>query len=244
MANGIPLNQGVTQTPTQPIPAPIAQATTTGSPVVAQSTRPEALPSLRPLQPSNESRAVKALQAAWLEKKAELFAGKYHMPDSEDPDTVNHLDWYESTGFKRPYPGEKKVRPASDFNNRHPPRVTTTTKTASPTVTALSHGRGLFFSEHQDFLNSKPSLFIIKGRLKIQSDTRVWLGTAYEHVPRSGPLQRLRVVHNRSGNQASHAGMTDSSPARPSHRNIARFRQFKQAGESRIPIGRKPAARE
>src|SRR5450432_1408069 len=67
---------------------------------------------------------------------------------------------------------------------------------------------------------------------KIQSDTRVWLGTAYERVPRSGPLQRLRVVSNRSANQTSHAGMTDSSPARPSDRNVARFRQLKQAPET------------
>jgi hypothetical protein len=32
-----------------------------------------------------------ALQAAWLQKKAEIFAGKYHIPDPEDPDTVSHL---------------------------------------------------------------------------------------------------------------------------------------------------------
>jgi hypothetical protein len=32
--------------------------------------------------------------------------------------------------------------------------------------------------------------------LKIQRDTRTWLGTAYEHVPGSGPLQRLRVINN------------------------------------------------
>jgi hypothetical protein len=37
--------------------------------------------------------------------------------------------------------------------------------------------------------------------LEIQSDVRIWLGTAYEHVPGSGPLQRLRVINNRSGNQ-------------------------------------------
>src|SRR5580698_157023 len=80
--------------------------------------------------------------------------------------------------------------------------------------------------------------------LKIQSDTRVWLGTAYEHVPGSGPLQRLRIINNRSANQTSHAGMADSSPARPSDRNIARFRQFKQTFESRIPCGGNPATHE
>src|SRR6266852_754147 len=79
---------------------------------------------------------------------------------------------------------------------------------------------------------------------KIPSDPRVWLGTAYEHVPGSGPLQRLRVINNRSANQTSHAGMTDPGSARPSDRNVARFRQFKQAREFRIPISRNPAARE
>ena len=67
------------------------------------------------------------------------------------------------------------------------------------------------------------SPFLIPFLSKIQSDTRVWLGTANEHVPGSGPLQRLRIINNRSSNQTSHAGMTDSSPARPSHRNVARF---------------------
>src|SRR5580658_4095613 len=80
--------------------------------------------------------------------------------------------------------------------------------------------------------------------LKIKGDTRVWLGTAYEHVPGGGPLQRLRIINNRSGNQTRHAGVTDSSPARPSDRNVARFRQFKQAREFRIPSSGNPAARE
>jgi hypothetical protein len=61
---------------------------------------------------------------------------------------------------------------------------------------------------------------MIRPLSKIQSDTRVWVGAAYEHVPGSGPLQRLRVINNRSANQTSHAGMTDSGPARPSDRNF------------------------
>ena len=67
--------------------------------------------------------AVQALRAAWLQKKAQLFAGKLTKPDSEDPDTVNHLNWYLSTGFKRPYPGESKVRPPSDFNKPAPTKA-------------------------------------------------------------------------------------------------------------------------
>jgi hypothetical protein len=100
--NGIALNTGVHQTPTQPIPAPKTAAV-----VKVQA-------------PVAESAAVKALRAGWMKKKTEVFAGKQHIPDSEDADTVNHLDWYEATNFTRPYPGEKKVRPASDFNRAAP----------------------------------------------------------------------------------------------------------------------------
>ncbi len=63
---------------------------------------------------------VLALQAGWLKKKSEIFAGKYHIPDSEDPDTVRHYNWYEATGFVVPFPGEKTVRPASDFKKKAP----------------------------------------------------------------------------------------------------------------------------
>ena len=52
-----------------------------------------------------------------MKKKTQIFAGKYHIPDSEDINTVNHMIWYEATGFTRPFPGESKVRPASDFKN-------------------------------------------------------------------------------------------------------------------------------
>jgi YVTN family beta-propeller protein len=66
------------------------------------------------------SGTMKSLRAAWLEKKEDIFAGKMTKPDAEDPDTLNHLNWYEATGFTRPYPGEKTVRPPSEFNNPAP----------------------------------------------------------------------------------------------------------------------------
>ena len=99
--NGIALTTGVNQTPTQPIPSAIAAA--------------QKIPAMSP--------AVKALRAGWMKKKTEIFAGKYQKPDSEDPSTVNHLDWYEATGYTRPYPGEKTVRPASAFNNAAPTKA-------------------------------------------------------------------------------------------------------------------------
>jgi YVTN family beta-propeller protein len=69
---------------------------------------------------TTDSPAVKLLRAAWLKKKNKVFAGKLTKPDAEDPDTVNHFNWYMSTGFKRPYPGEKTVRPPSDFHKKAP----------------------------------------------------------------------------------------------------------------------------
>ncbi len=56
-----------------------------------------------------------ALQKGWSGAKARMFEGKAARADTVDPVTLNHLDWYEATGFKRAYPGESKVRPASDF---------------------------------------------------------------------------------------------------------------------------------
>jgi YVTN family beta-propeller protein len=69
----------------------------------------------------DDSPAVKALRKAWLKKKKQIFAGKLTKPDAEDPDAVNHFNWYMSTGFTRPYPGESKVRPPSEFHNPAPP---------------------------------------------------------------------------------------------------------------------------
>jgi YVTN family beta-propeller protein len=73
--------------------------------------------------PEPNSPRGKALKAAWMQKKAQIFAGKLTKPDSEDPDTVNHLNWYMATSFERPYPGEKTVRPPSDFKRPAPTRV-------------------------------------------------------------------------------------------------------------------------
>jgi hypothetical protein len=109
VGNGVPLYYGVSG---YELPAGI-----TLPPLVSLNTGRPAVKHLK------DSPAVMALRAAWLQKKAQIFAGKYHIPDSEDPDTVNHLNWHEATGFTRPYPGEKTVRPASDFNKPAPTKA-------------------------------------------------------------------------------------------------------------------------
>jgi YVTN family beta-propeller protein len=72
---------------------------------------------------TTSSPVVKALREAWLKKKVQIFSGRLTKPDAEDPDTVNHLNWYVTTGFKVPYPGERTVRPPSEFNNPVPTKV-------------------------------------------------------------------------------------------------------------------------
>jgi YVTN family beta-propeller protein len=93
--NQVPLNEGVTDSAAKPNLKHKASAST-------------------------DTKRIRALRAAWLEKKAELFAGKLTKPDAEDPEAVNHLNWYMSTGFKRPYPGESKVRFPKEFDNPAP----------------------------------------------------------------------------------------------------------------------------
>jgi YVTN family beta-propeller protein len=66
----------------------------------------------------SQTSAVSALAKAWAKAKVRIFAGKSTKPDSEDQDTVNHLNWYEATNFTRPYPGETTVRPPTQFKDR------------------------------------------------------------------------------------------------------------------------------
>ncbi len=58
------------------------------------------------------------IEKAWANAKDRLFQGKQHIPDAEDTYVVNHWVWYSATDFKRPYPGETKVRWPSDFADR------------------------------------------------------------------------------------------------------------------------------
>jgi YVTN family beta-propeller protein len=64
------------------------------------------------------SKSLRKLAHAWKMTKSAMFAGKLTKPDSVDVDTLSHLDWYEATNFKRPYPGEKKVLWPSAFAAR------------------------------------------------------------------------------------------------------------------------------
>ena len=58
------------------------------------------------------------LQSAWAARKKEMFKGKANKPDAVDANTLNHLIWYETTNFTRPYLGENQVRWPSYFKER------------------------------------------------------------------------------------------------------------------------------
>ena len=61
--------------------------------------------------------ALSRVEREWLKARKQIFAGKFQRPDSEDSDVVGHMNWYFATSFKKPYPGERKVRMPSDFPN-------------------------------------------------------------------------------------------------------------------------------
>ena len=72
------------------------------------------LPAVIPLDhgpdlPAGETVADSPLQRAWLKATAEVMKGKYDKADSVDPRFLNHVIWYSTTNWTRPYPGENKV---------------------------------------------------------------------------------------------------------------------------------------
>jgi hypothetical protein len=93
-----------------------------------------------------DSPAIKALRAAWLKKKAEIFAGRQQKPDSEDPDTVNHLNWYQSTGLRGPIPVRRRFAPPATSTVRRLPPQSWTTKTCSDckALSPMSGERALY----------------------------------------------------------------------------------------------------
>jgi YVTN family beta-propeller protein len=55
------------------------------------------------------------MQKAWLKATAEVMKGKYDKADSVDPNFLNHITWYSTTNWTRPYPGESKVEMPGPF---------------------------------------------------------------------------------------------------------------------------------
>jgi hypothetical protein len=74
----------------------------------------DSLPAVIPLDkgpglPDGKVIASSAIEKAWLKATAEVMKGKYDKADSVDPNFLNHVIWYVTTGWNRPYPGEDRV---------------------------------------------------------------------------------------------------------------------------------------
>ncbi len=66
--------------------------------------------SLNTFPPNTASKnSIGKLKTAWIHASNEMFQGKINKADSVDENVLNHVIWYSTTGFARPYPGEKKV---------------------------------------------------------------------------------------------------------------------------------------
>ena len=50
------------------------------------------------------------IEKAWLKATEKVMKGKYDKADSVDPNFLNHVTWYATTGWSRPYPGEDKIQ--------------------------------------------------------------------------------------------------------------------------------------
>lgn len=65
--------------------------------------------------PMQKAGVYTPLQKAWLKATAQVMKGKYDKADAVDPNFLNHVTWYSSTGWTRPYPGESKVSMPGPF---------------------------------------------------------------------------------------------------------------------------------
>jgi YVTN family beta-propeller protein len=59
--------------------------------------------------PEGTATAYSATEKAWIKATAKVMKGKYDKADSVDPNFLNHVTWYVTTGWNRPYPGESKI---------------------------------------------------------------------------------------------------------------------------------------
>ena len=63
---------------------------------------------------ASSTSATGKLKAAWNQASNEMFRAKFNQADAVDENLLNHVIWYSTTGFTRPYPGEKTVLMPSD----------------------------------------------------------------------------------------------------------------------------------
>jgi YVTN family beta-propeller protein len=68
-----------------------------------------------PTASADSKSATGKLKAAWNQASNEMFKAKFDKADAVNENFLNHVIWYSTTGFARPYPGEKTVLMPSDL---------------------------------------------------------------------------------------------------------------------------------
>lgn len=61
--------------------------------------------------PAGKAVSYTPIEKEWLKATAKVMKGKYDKADSVDPNFLNHVIWYVTTNWSRPYPGEDKIQP-------------------------------------------------------------------------------------------------------------------------------------
>ena len=81
---------------------------------------------------------------------------------------------------------------------------------------------------------------------ELDVDYHVFLGTraANQQVSGCWRLERIGIILHRPGNQSAFAGVANTSPASPTYRNIAGFRELQQALEFGLPSDCQSGARK
>ena len=115
LANQVPLTQGVTGL--IPLSPPAGSSGTIATSAALTATNGPATPAV----PSAEQ-AVAAAWASWYTTVAEpALSGPHAAPDSVNPAQLNRYDWYTSTGWSQPYPGDSAILAPDQVPGRNLP---------------------------------------------------------------------------------------------------------------------------
>lgn len=52
--------------------------------------------------PAGKVAAYSPIEKSWLKATAKVMKGRYHKADLVDPNFLNHVTWYVTTGWKHP----------------------------------------------------------------------------------------------------------------------------------------------
>jgi hypothetical protein len=84
-------------------------------PTIALNTFPTASADSKSATGKTSAASVATLKTAWNQASNEIFKAKFDKADAVDENFLNHVIWYSTTGFTRPYPGEKTVLMPSEL---------------------------------------------------------------------------------------------------------------------------------